>query len=46
MRENEKKFYREELYKMINAIDNLEWLIKLYVIVKGFYDDRNGGDTE
>jgi hypothetical protein len=43
---NEKKYYRGEIHRMIDEIDNLKWLIKLYVIVKGFYDDRNGGQTE
>jgi hypothetical protein len=41
MNEGEKNFYREELHKMINGIDNLEWLIKIYSFVKVFYEDRD-----
>jgi hypothetical protein len=41
-RENERKFYKGEIHKMIDYIDNVEWLIKLYVFIKGFYDDVEG----
>jgi hypothetical protein len=38
----DRKYYKREINKMIDAIDNIEWLIKLYTFIKGFYDDVEG----
>lgn len=37
---SEKKFYMDEIVKMISSIRNTEWLNSIYSFVKVFADDK------
>lgn len=40
---NEKEFYRDNIFKMISTIHNVEWLRSIYSFIKVFADDKEGG---
>lgn len=39
---NERQIYIDRILNMVNSIENVEWLAKIYSFVKVFADDGGG----
>lgn len=43
---SDEQFYKDSIVKMIFAIHNTEWLLKIYSFIKVFAEDKEEADND
>ena len=41
---SDEQFYKDNIVKMVFSIRNVEWLLKIYSVIKVFADDKEGAE--